>query len=70
MNEEKLRKIINELSNYKRDKDYLRSYYVKIRLDQNLIQYYKKLQQSIEFLQQRDNKKVLRRLNRVDNNDK
>jgi len=33
MNEEKLRKIINELSNYKRDKDYLRSYYVKIRLD-------------------------------------
>lgn len=70
MTEVQLKNMLLELSLYKRDKNYLKSYYIKKRLDQNLVQYHKKLQQSIEFLQQRDNKKVLKRLNQVDNNDK
>lgn len=70
MNEEMIRDMIDCLQNYKHDKTQLMQKYVQNRLDQNLIQYYRKLQQSVDFLSRKDSKKVIKKLNRVDKNDK
>lgn len=70
MNEEMIRDMINCLQNYKHDKTQLMQKYIQNRLDQNLIQYYRKLQQSVDFLSRKDSKKVIKKLNRVDKNDK
>ena len=70
MNEEMIRDMIDCLQNYKHDRIWLMQNYIQNRLDQNLIQYYRKLQQSVEFLSRKDSKKVITKLNRVDKNDK
>ena len=70
MNEEMIRDMIDCLQNYKHDRTWLMQNYIQNRLDQNLIQYYRKLQQSVEFLSRKDSKKVITKLNRVDKNDK
>lgn len=70
MNEEMIRDMIDCLQNYKHDKTQLMQKYIQNRLDQNLIQYYRKLQQSVDFLSRKDSKKVIKKLNRVDKNDK
>ena len=70
MNEEMIRDMIDCLQNYKHDRTQLMQNYIQNRLDQNLIQYYRKLQQSVEFLSRKDSKKVITKLNRVDKNDK
>lgn len=70
MNEEMIRDMIDYLQNYKHDKTQLMQKYIQNRLDQNLIQYYRKLQQSVDFLSRKDSRKVIKKLNRVDKNDK
>lgn len=70
MNKEIIMNMLSTLQHYKHDKTWLMQKYVQERLDQNLIQYYKKLQQSVDFLERKDSKKVIKKLNRVDKNDK
>ena len=56
--------ILNELSQYKRSRSELSFLYIKDRLDSSLSQYYKKLNQSVQFLQ---NKNKLQIINKLDN---
>ena len=70
MNKEIIMNMLSTLQHYKHDKTQLMQKYVQERLDQNLIQYYKKLQQSVDFLERKDSRKVIKKLNRVDKNDK
>ena len=70
MNNQLLLNMINDLQNYKNDKTRLMQGYIQKRLNQNLTSYYKKLQQSVDFLQRKDSRKVLKKLNKVDKNDK
>lgn len=70
MSNQLLLNMINDLQNYKNDKTRLMQGYIQNRLNQNLTSYYKKLQQSVDFLQRKDSRKVLKKLNKVDKNDK
>lgn len=70
MNEQTLWALINNLQNYKHTKSDLMQFYIQKRLDQNLMSYYKKLQQSVDFLARKDTRKILKKLNQVDKNDK
>lgn len=64
MNEDELLKILSDLQVYNRPKNELLLHYVQERLNKNLISYYKKLSQSVEYLAQRNSKNVLNRLNK------
>ena len=66
MNDKMILSMLNGLQKYKHSKTELIQFYIQKRLDLNLQQYYRKLQQSVDFLTRKDSKKVLKKLNRVD----
>lgn len=61
----KLEKILEELQNYKRNKEDLDKYYIEKRLNDSLKNYNDKLIQNIDFLKRKRDLTILKRLNRV-----
>ena len=61
--------MIEELQQYKRDKNDLMKQYVAERLDKSFSQYDKELQQSILYLTKKHEKSLVKRLKKL-NNDK
>ena len=61
--------MIEELQQYKRDKNDLMKQYVSERLDKSFSQYDKELQQSILYLTKKHEKSLVKRLKKL-NNDK
>lgn len=61
-----LENILNELDNYKRPKKELFSSYVKNRLNNSLLVYYKELQQSYDYLIYKNEFRLARNLNKYD----
>ena len=62
----RLNYILSELSQYKRDKEYLMQYYVSKRLDKSFDSYNKELQQSVDFLTKKHEKSLIKRMNKSD----
>ena len=61
-----LKSMLNELSEYKRDKQTLMSQYVSDRLDKSFSQYDKELQHSIEYLTNKHEKSLIKRMKKLD----
>ena len=57
--------MINDLQSYKRNKEDLLLHYVNERLDTSLTNYYKDLDNSLEYLSRRNELKLLKKLNRL-----
>ena len=57
--------MLEELQNYKRDKNTLMTQYVTERLDKSFNQYDKELQQSIQFLTRKHEKSLIKRINKL-----
>lgn len=62
---EKLNRMINDLSKYKRDKNSLLEMYIKERLDKSLEVYYNQLNYSLDVLMKRDSLRVMRQSNKL-----
>lgn len=62
---EKLNRMINDLSKYKRDKNSLLEMYIKERLDKSLEVYYNQLNYSLDVLMKRDSLKVMKQSNKL-----
>ena len=60
--ENRLNNILNDLSNHKRSKVDLISYYVNIRLNESMISYNKELEDYCSILLNNDNMYLLKRL--------
>ena len=54
--------ILNDLSNYKRDKSQLMKLYVSERLEKSFSTYDKELKQSVEFLTHKHEKSLIKRM--------
>lgn len=54
--------ILNDTKNHHRDKSFLIEYYINERLTKSLMSYYKDLSTSVDFLDRKDNLKVLKTL--------
>lgn len=63
MDKYSLLNILNELDLYKHEKSYLIQTYISHRLEQSLEEYYRRLNQSVTFLKNKNSVKVLRNLN-------
>lgn len=59
-----LNKILEELSDYKKDNAKLIEYYINKRLNDSLVTYYDTLQKSVDFFASKDELKVLKKLNK------
>jgi hypothetical protein len=55
-------RMLNNLQNYKRDKNTLMQHYVTERLDESFNQYDKELQQSLQFLTRKHEKSLIKRM--------
>lgn len=55
-------RMLNNLQQYKRDKNTLMQYYVTERLDKSFNQYDKELQQSLLFLTRKHEKSLIKRM--------
>lgn len=62
---DKLNKMLDDISKYKRNKDELLEIYIKDRLNKSLEVYYNQLSSSLEYLISKDNLKVLKNSNKV-----
>ena len=62
----KLYHMLDEIQNYKRDKNTLMPQYVTERLDKSFNQYDKELQQSIQFLTRKHEKSLIKRMKKLD----
>jgi hypothetical protein len=62
---EKLNRMINDLSKYKRDKNSLLEMYIKERLDKSLEVYYNQLNYSLDVLMKRDSLRVMKQSNKL-----
>ena len=62
MFKELLYEIINELNNYKRDKNKLELYYVQKRLDKTLERYYESLTKTFDVLYNINEKDILKNI--------
>lgn len=58
--------MLAELSEYKRDKNELMAQYVSERLDKSFNQYDKELQHSIEYLTNKHEKSLIKRMKKLD----
>ena len=56
--------ILNDMSNYHRDKNKLLSFYVSNRLNKSLQTYYKELSNCVSFLEKKNSEKIAKKLNR------
>lgn len=61
---ERLFDMINDLSKHNRDKNELQLMYVEERLNKSLQSYYESLNESLSFLYHRNEKNVLKKMNR------
>ena len=64
-NSKRISHMINDLQSYKRNKEDLLLHYVNERLDTSLTNYYKELDNSLEYLSRRNELKLLKKLNRL-----
>lgn len=64
-NSKRISHMINDLQSYKRNKEDLLLHYVNERLDTSLTNYYKDLDNSLEYLSRRNELKLLKKLNRL-----
>ena len=64
-NSKRISHMINDLQPYKRNKEDLLLHYVNERLDTSLTNYYKDLDNSLEYLSRRNELKLLKKLNRL-----
>ena len=55
--------MLKDLSSYHRDKNILLQFYINQRLNDSLKVYYKELSQSIDYLSDKNNIRVLKKLN-------
>ena len=62
--------MLEDLSKYKHSKDYLLYKYVNERLDLSLSSYSKDLAKSAEYLQHRNEVKLMRKISKYDKNNK
>lgn len=60
--------MLSVLSNHKHDKQFLMTMYVSERLDKSFDVYNKEIQHSLEFLNRKHEKSIIKRLNKL--NDK
>jgi N-formylglutamate amidohydrolase len=58
--------MLHELQEYKRDRESLMSKYVAERLNKSFQTYDKELQQSIQFLTQKHEKSIIKRIKKLD----
>lgn len=57
--------MLNDLQGYKRNKDDLLLHYINERLDTSLVNYYKDLDNSLNYLSRRNELRLLKKLNRL-----
>ena len=57
--------ILKDLNKYKRDKEYLKSFYIEERLNKSLETYYKELIRQSEHLRSKNELRVIRRMNKL-----
>ena len=67
-NVDKLYNMINELSEYKREKNKLLPMYVNLRLNQSLQVYYKEVVDSFNYLKYKNELRLARKLNKYERN--
>lgn len=58
--------IKKELANHHRDKSQLGTYYLQERLAESLKTYYKEVKNSYLYLEQRDEMKIIKKMNRYE----
>lgn len=63
---QKLFFMLQDLQNYKRDKQTLMPKYIEERLNKSFSVYDKELQQSIQFLTQKHEKSIIKRMKKLD----
>lgn len=59
-----LKIILNDMSKYHRDKDTLNQLYIEDRLQKSLESYYHELNKSIDYLNTKDQLKLLKKINK------
>lgn len=62
--EKRLISMLNDLSSHKRSREELDTYYVNLRLNTSLYNYFQDLNKDIEYLENRNQEKLLRKLNK------
>lgn len=62
---DKLNKMLDDISKYKRNRNELLEIYIKDRLNKSLETYYNQLSYSLEYLISKDDLRVLKSLNKV-----
>ena len=62
MSASELDSLLEELKQYKRDKNHLMEFYIEERLNKSLEVYYKELTDSIQYLARRDELNVLKKM--------